>query len=879
MQSSSPSANSIVPMKQVLIVIFLTITLSLSGTTFYVATNGKDSNPGTITQPFATWDYALNLVVAGDIVYIRGGVYSVSGRLYQGVYYGVRVYNRNGTSKNTIKILAYPGETPVLDCRNITQKGYHSGFLLDNCDYWNIKGLTISNLSEYKSGTSYPNSTEVMALADCSNIILEQCTVQGCSQGFSLNGANDYIYYTNCDSYQNHDHYDNGGLANGFNININSGSHIFYEGCRAWANSDDGWDAFSASYGSGYITWKNCWAFENGAYDGVEGNGAGFKTGMSKLTQVGPVQRTLLNCLSFNNSGMGFDESQDQGATSIPHVVFNCTSYNNGEAGYNFQFGSGSNGFIGDIFRNNISYHETVSYSWNNNTVDHNSWQNRLNVSADDFLSLDSDQAKGPRQSDGSLPAMTFLHLEAGSDLIDAGTEVGLAFSGKAPDIGAFELQIVLNTPLPAYISSVVENAFPSTLQMTYDLKLDSLKVPLPSNFNVIVNSLNRAVNSVSISGSKVTLNLAGTVKFGDIVSVSYSKPAGNSLQSVSGSEAESISNKSVTNNCKDPTKPNDPPVAVITYEENFNSGFVYELNASGSYDSNKDLLSYEWTVPDIVPVSSTNNSRIKFLSPVVNTSQILEFQLKVNDGKIIVSKSISVNILPYKPELNVARIVNTEASNYQSTDYPNNVTDGSFLTQWSSTGDNQWLFLKLAEPFKISHLEIAFLADQLYTSYFDIYASNDNLVWEPILIGAASCSFSGIIQVFDFPLLKTNTVYSYIKLIGHGNSLNNLNLISELKIFGIRQETIVPGKKDDRSVIIYPNPAMDFFNISIEESELNPDLVRLIDFSGKIVIEDSLDQGITNVQIPTNLKTGIYILELKAGIITLYAQKLVVSR
>lgn len=252
---------------------------------------------------------------------------------------------------------------------------------------------------------------------------------------------------------------------------------------------------------------------------------------------------------------------------------------------------------------------------------------------------------------------------------------------------------------------------------------------------------------------------------------------------------------------------------------------------------------------------------------------------MKVNDGKIIVSKSISVNILPYKPELNVARIVNTEASNYQSTDYPNNVTDGSFLTQWSSTGDNQWLFLKLAEPFKISHLEIAFLADQLYTSYFDIYASNDNLVWEPILIGAASCSFSGIIQVFDFPLLKTNTVYSYIKLIGHGNSLNNLNLISELKIFGIRQETIVPGKKDDRSVIIYPNPAMDFFNISIEESELNPDLVRLIDFSGKIVIEDSLDQGITNVQIPTNLKTGIYILELKAGIITLYAQKLVVSR
>jgi hypothetical protein len=248
-------------MKKVLIVLFLTITLSLSGATFYVATNGKDSNPGTITQPFATWDYALNLVVAGDIVYIRGGVYYAAGRLYQGTYYGVRVYNRNGTSKNTIKILAYPGETPILDCSRITQSGYHSGFLIDNCDYWNIKGLTITNLREYQSGTSYPNPSEALALSDCSNIVLEQCTVYECGHGFTLNGVNDYIYYTNCDSYANHDHYDGGGLANGFSINIAASSHIFYEGCRAWLNSDDGFDAFSANYGSGYITWKNCCRF------------------------------------------------------------------------------------------------------------------------------------------------------------------------------------------------------------------------------------------------------------------------------------------------------------------------------------------------------------------------------------------------------------------------------------------------------------------------------------------------------------------------------------------------------------------------------------------------------------------------------------------
>ncbi|BCY09002.1 hypothetical protein [Actinoplanes sp. L3-i22] len=43
------------------------------------------------------------------------------------------------------------------------------------------------------------------------------------------------------------------------------------------------------------------------------------------------------------------------------------------------------------------------------------------------------------RQSDGSLPELTALHLSPGSTLIDKGTDVGLAFNGSAPDLGAFE--------------------------------------------------------------------------------------------------------------------------------------------------------------------------------------------------------------------------------------------------------------------------------------------------------------------------------------------------------------------------------------------------------------------------------------------------------
>jgi hypothetical protein len=41
--------------------------------------------------------------------------------------------------------------------------------------------------------------------------------------------------------------------------------------------------------------------------------------------------------------------------------------------------------------------------------------------------------------ADGSLPPLDFLRLKAGSHLIDAGMNVGLPFSGSAPDVGWLE--------------------------------------------------------------------------------------------------------------------------------------------------------------------------------------------------------------------------------------------------------------------------------------------------------------------------------------------------------------------------------------------------------------------------------------------------------
>ncbi len=574
-------------MKKVLIVIFLTLTLTLSGSNYYIATNGNDRNPGTLTQPWLTWQKGFSSLVAGDILYIRGGTYTAMLGANSGAYYGVRISNHDGTAARPIKVMAYQGEIPVLNCSNLTGlSGHHYGIKLDYCDNWHIKGLTVTNVREYTSGGSYPYPVSGWELADCSQIKLEACNVTECGNGFTLATNVEGIYYINCDAYLNYDYYDKGGLANGFNGNINSGNHVFYSGCRAWSNSDDGYDNMA---GGGYITYENCWAFRNGYDAPISGDGDGFKLGYSNKGDETGVQRTLRNCISASNLLMGFDESMDV-ATSMDMSLYNCVSYgNSNNIGYRF---SQSIGTGVTILKNNISYRSKSGYNYegrSRNISVHNSWDAGAPTITDaDFVSTDWTELARPRKSDGSLPDINFLHLSTGSHLIDEGVEVGLPFSGKAPDLGAFEIQ-VLSTPV--YISAVVENATPSLLEMTYNMTLANI-IPDASAFSVRVNSVAKTVNAVTVSASKVMLTLASHIVYGDLVTVSYTKPSVNPLQTPAGGVAANIVSQAVVNNLR-----NIAPVVVLTYpvdKMSFTAPAKIAITASAS-DSNGSVTMVEF--------------------------------------------------------------------------------------------------------------------------------------------------------------------------------------------------------------------------------------------------------------------------------------------
>ncbi len=86
---------------------------------FFVAPAGRDSDPGTLEQPFATIQRAQEAVAPGDTVFLRGGTYHLQeAQIAQrkGIYAYITSLDKSGTPEKPITYRAYRDEKPVFDC-------------------------------------------------------------------------------------------------------------------------------------------------------------------------------------------------------------------------------------------------------------------------------------------------------------------------------------------------------------------------------------------------------------------------------------------------------------------------------------------------------------------------------------------------------------------------------------------------------------------------------------------------------------------------------------------------------------------------------------------------------------------------------------------
>jgi hypothetical protein len=149
--------------------------------------------------------------------------------------------------------------------------------------------------------------------------------------------------------------------------------------------------------------------------------------------------------VAWKNKAAGFYANHSSGGNDW----FNNTSYKNGNQ-YNMLASPPGDSaatiiLTGDKvhrMRNNIGYPNKNTNMGGVDTL-FNTWDLGIAETAADFVSTADTGALGPRQADGSLPAIDFVKLKAGSPLVDKGTDVKLPFVGSAPDLGADELGAV----------------------------------------------------------------------------------------------------------------------------------------------------------------------------------------------------------------------------------------------------------------------------------------------------------------------------------------------------------------------------------------------------------------------------------------------------
>ena len=416
-----------------------------AGKTYYISPAGNDdTGDGTEAKPWYNLAVAYAATEAGDHIVCKGGTYKISKYGTDGKL-TIRM-NKNGTADKPIVIRCADGEKPVfdfeqqlLDCNKQTSNVGDRGILLTG-DYHIIFGVHIMHAADNAIKLEGNHNR----IERCEFSYNPDTGIQlGFGHKFSDSGfgsSNDgshcaYNDIIDCDSHHNCDCDTNyGSDADGFACKMHNGIGNRFIRCRAWRNSDDAWDLYETDYD---VILAECWAWKSGeASDhtwvkeylntsaSFSGNGNGIKLGGNGEGGSSKGVHYAFNCIAFgcNKSGSvkGFDCNSHKGG----HVLVGCLGFDNG---YDYMFESGGDNAKTFYYNNICLGKQEISVG----TDDYNAisapmsklgWTRHLvtGISADDFVSLDEDEALKPRSIDGSMPRK-FGRLASDSKMVDAG--------------------------------------------------------------------------------------------------------------------------------------------------------------------------------------------------------------------------------------------------------------------------------------------------------------------------------------------------------------------------------------------------------------------------------------------------------------------------
>ena len=393
----------------------------------YMAVNGNDEADGTINAPFATLPVAYKAIGGGDTICVRDGVYKVDDSQVmekdRGYAY-VFALEKAGTAGRRTCIMGYPGERPVFDFSALMLDGkWRFGAFYLGADYLHLKNFDIVGVPVRMKGHT---QSECVSAKKGSHCIIENLAMHdGMAIGYYQTAGADNLIL-NCDAYNNYDDYSEGsygGNVDGFGCHIRNkkdGGNVF-RGCRAWRNSDDGFDLINCDTP---VEFDHCYAFYNGFQPSENptdtvtllpaGDGNGFKAGgwgMSPTATKCPAvcpSHYVHHCIAYMNKANGVYSNHHLGGNRWEYNVsiknkrdnYNMVNRLSSHAGDNYDIDG-----YGHVLRNNVSKEPGKLHISNINWVDSKLEGNSFQTGGVNEKSVNVTLAEllAPRDGDGNL--------------------------------------------------------------------------------------------------------------------------------------------------------------------------------------------------------------------------------------------------------------------------------------------------------------------------------------------------------------------------------------------------------------------------------------------------------------------------------------------
>lgn len=424
-------------------------TVMIQARVIYVAVDGSDSADGSISHPMATLPAAYQLMNGGDTLCFRGGIFHVGDEQVMKTdrnYAYVFALEKAGSAERRTCVMGYPGERPVFNFSALQLDGRHrfAAFYL-GADYLHLQNFDIVGVPVRIKGHT---QSECVAARKGSHCIVENLAMHdGMAIGYyQVEGSDNLVI--NCDAYNNYDDYsegDYGGNVDGFGCHVHTmeetGNTFRY--CRAWRNSDDGFDLIHCA---APVEIDHCLAAYNGykptadAHDTQTfenaGDGNGFKAGgwgmrrsRTRCPEVCP-EHYIHHCIAVRNKANGIYSNHHLGGCRWEHNTawMNLANYNmvnrqSTEAegcvdvpGYGHKL----SGNVSWAYRDQSREAHLVMYDPARSSESNNSFSpgaDGIEVTADMFESVNPREMFLPRRPDGSLPETGFLRPRPDSPL------------------------------------------------------------------------------------------------------------------------------------------------------------------------------------------------------------------------------------------------------------------------------------------------------------------------------------------------------------------------------------------------------------------------------------------------------------------------------